>query len=241
MNPGKLIVIEGTDGSGKATQVKFLYERIKEMGFPAAMFSFPQYGKKSAGLVEEYLNGKYGPPDKVPPKIASIFYAVDRYDASFEIKERLEKGEIVLLDRYIESNAGHQGGKIQDDGEREKYLDWLYDLEYKTLGIPEPDRIIILHVPVQVTLQLIEKKAERSYIKEGKTDGHEKNVSHLKNAEYAYLWLAKKFPKTRKVIECTKEGIILDISTIHSEIWKEVSPLLPSPKLPELELVKETL
>jgi len=115
--PGKLIVIDGGDGSGKGTQFNLLLERLQKMDLDVQVKDFPQYGKKSAGAVEEYLNGVYGSPEDVGPYRASIFFAVDRYDASFEMREWLNSGAIVLCNRYVTANLGHQGGKIKDEEE----------------------------------------------------------------------------------------------------------------------------
>ncbi|MBU4493296.1 MAG: thymidylate kinase, partial [Nanoarchaeota archaeon] len=106
---GKFIVIAGTDGSGKATQIKILVKRLKDKGYEVEIADFPQYGKKSAALVEEYLNGKFGLAEEVGPYRASIFYACDRYAASFKIKEWLDEGKIVVSNRYVSANVGHQG------------------------------------------------------------------------------------------------------------------------------------
>ncbi|HDH07740.1 MAG TPA: thymidylate kinase, partial [Candidatus Moranbacteria bacterium] len=146
MKIGKFIVIDGTDGSGKATQTKLLVERLKNDGHDVEIADFPQYGKKSAGLIEKYLNGKYGSAEEVGPYRASIFYACDRYDASFKIRKAVEEGKIVISNRYVTANMGHQGGKIKDPEERKKYFNWLYNLEYETFSIPRPDLNIILHV-----------------------------------------------------------------------------------------------
>ncbi len=119
---GKLIVFEGIDGSGKSTQSKLFKRYLEKQGEEVIEISFPQYGKKSAGLIEEYLKGVYGSAEEVGPYRASIFFACDRYDASFQIKEWLEKGKIVIADRYVSSNAGHQGGKINNPQERTNFL-----------------------------------------------------------------------------------------------------------------------
>ncbi|MEK7097993.1 MAG: thymidylate kinase, partial [Patescibacteria group bacterium] len=132
---GKFIVIDGTDGSGKTTQLGLLAERLKNLGHLVEIADFPQYNTKSAGLVEEYLSGKYGSADEVGPYRASIFYACDRYDASFKIRKWLEEGKIVISNRYVTANMGHQGGKIDGEKERKEYFDWLYNLEYETFSI----------------------------------------------------------------------------------------------------------
>jgi len=148
------IVIEGPDGSGKATQTNLLIKTLKKKGHKIKKIDFPQYGKKSAGLVEEYLNGKYGKSTEVGPYRASIFYACDRYDASFKIKDWLKKGYIVVADRYISSNVGHQGGKIRNKLKRKKYIKWLYDLEYNIFEIPKPDITLILKTSTDFSYKL---------------------------------------------------------------------------------------
>jgi len=216
---GKLIAIGGTDGSGKATQTKLLLERLQKEEIKATSLSFPQYGKKSAGLVEEYLAGSYGKPNDVNPYAASLFYALDRFDISSEIQRLLELGFTIILDRYVESNAGHQGGKIADDKERDKFLQWLYKTEYGILEIPKPDLVIILRVSTEICQKLMhgEKRTK---------DGHETDFNHLKNAERAYLWLAKKFPEDHVIIECVENGEILPPEEIGKIVWKHAVKIL---------------
>ncbi len=218
--PGKLIVLEGTDGSGKGTQFKHLVERLAHEGIKAVSLAFPQYGKKSSGPIEEYLNGRYGKAGEVNPYAASLFYAIDRFDVSKEIKARLEEGYLMILDRYVDSNAGHQGGKIKDAKEREKFIEWLYDIEYRILGIPKPNLVIILHVPAEIGQKLVAKKQARPYLDGGKkSDAHEADLSHLKAAEASYLWLAKKYPEDHRLIECVENGELLTPEKIHTKVW----------------------
>jgi len=221
---GKMIVIEGTDGSGKATQAKRLLQRLEGKGRETAYVDFPQYGEKSAGLVENYLNGKYGSAEKVNPKLASMFYAFDRYDASFGIRQRLEEGRLVISNRYISANMGHQGGKIKDPIKRKEYLDWLEDFEYNFLGIPKPDLTVLLFVPYVIAEKLVDNKGHREYIGGKKKDIHEADKGHLLDAEKAYLEIAK--DKGWAIIDCTKDGKILPIEIIHEKIWEKVSEVI---------------
>lgn len=215
-NPkGKLIVIEGTDGSGKKTQTALLIERLKKGGLKAIPASFPQYGTKSAGPTEEFLSGKYGKPTEVDPYISSLFFAVDRFDLSQELKKLLADDYIIILDRYVDSNVGHQGGKIKDPHEREKYVEWLYNFEYKIMGIPKPDLALILHVPAEVNEKLIQQKQTLIAVEKN----HELGLEHLKNAEASYLWLAKKYPENHRVIECVESGQLLPPEKIHEKVW----------------------
>lgn len=224
-NPkGKLIVIEGTDGSGKKTQAALLIERLRKESRKAISKSFPQYGTKSAGPVEEFLGGKYGSPTEVNHYISSVFFAVDRFDLSKELKKLLSEDYVIVLDRYVDSNVGHQGGKIKDPAEREKYVEWLYDFEYKILGIPKPDLVLILHVPAEINEKLIPQKQTLFNVERN----HELGLEHLKNAETSYLWLAGKFSTNHKVVECVENGGLLSPEKIHEKVWNVIKTLLPN-------------
>lgn len=224
MQKGKFIVIDGTDGSGKATQTELLAKRLKKEGYSVKVFDFPQYGQKSAGLVEEYLNGKYGDAKAVGPERASIFYAVDRYDASFKIRKYLEQGKVVISNRYVTANMGHQGGKITDPKKRKKFFNWLYELEYGIFEIPKPDINVILHVDAAVAQKLVDCKGARCYTKK-KRDLHEKDLKHLRDAEKVYLEIAKTMPNF-KLISCTKNKEIMERNVISEIVWREVSKML---------------
>jgi dTMP kinase len=217
---GKLIVIDGTDGSGKGTQVALLLKRLKKEGHKTYLVDFPQYGKKSAGPVEELLNGKYG---MLNPYQGSLLYAVDRLDASFGIHKALAEGRVVIANRYTTANAGHQGAKINSRAARKKFFVWLEELEFKLIGLPRPNLTLILHVPAKVAYKLIgqKDKSTRTYIKGKKRDFAEKDKQHLKRAEETYLEIAKTFPKTQ-LLECAHEGKLFSIETIHERVWTEV-------------------
>ncbi len=222
---GLLIVIDGTDGSGKGTQTKLLTQRLKQNNFPVKTTDFPQYGKKSAGPIEEYLNGKYGSAQEVGPYRASILYAIDRYDASFQMKKWLDQGFIIISNRYVSANMGHQGAKIKSKKQRQKFLDWLYDLEYNIFKIPKPDLNIILHVPSKIAFKLIEQKNKRSYLKNKKRDIHEADIKHLQKAEQVYLEIAQKY-KDFTIIECAKDNKILSKQEISDLLWQKIYPLI---------------
>lgn len=214
---GKFIVIDGTDGSGKTTQFNLLVDKLKAEGFAVEIADFPQYNTKSAGLVEEYLSGKYGGADDVTPYQSSIFYAVDRFDASFKIRQWLKDGKIVIANRYVSASLGHQGGKIKNPLERKVFFNWLYELEYKLFNIPKPDLSLILHVEAEIAQQLAAKRHREDWV--GKTrDIHEENLGHLQKAEQVYLEIAKTFPDF-KLIECTREGEIMTREEIHELVW----------------------
>jgi dTMP kinase len=227
------IVFEGLDGSGKSTQTNLLMEHLKKEGYEVAKIDFPQYGTKSAGLVEEYLNGKYGTSINIGPYRASIFYACDRYDASFKIKKWINEGKIVVCDRYVSSNAGHQGGKIKDKKERGEFLKWLYNLEYGIFGIPKPDFTFFLKTSPEFSLKLAhkitdeEKKAKRkAYLGDRERDIHEEDRVHLTDALNCYIEIAEEFPKEFKIIECLEGVKLLPPEAIHGRVWKLVSEML---------------
>ncbi|MFH0874037.1 MAG: thymidylate kinase [Candidatus Komeilibacteria bacterium] len=222
---GKLIVIDGTDGSGKATQVELLAERLKKDGYKVAIADFPRHGEPSAYFVQEYLNGRFGPLETIGPKKGSIFYALDRYAASFPMRQQLEQGYIVLSNRYVTANMGHQGGKIADPEARHKFFDWLYELEFEIVGIPKPDLNIILHVPAEIGQQLVDRKSSRDYIGGKKRDLHEQDINHLKAAEQVYLEIAKKYPNFA-LIECVDNGMIMSREKINDLIWETIEKCL---------------
>lgn len=218
---GKFIVIDGTDGSGKTTQYDILIKRLEENGYPIFRIKLPQYQQKSAGLVEEYLDGKYGFASEVGPYVASIFYACDRYDASFKIKQALRENKIVIADRYVTANMGHQGGKINNDKERQKFFSWLDNLEYEIFKIPRPDLNIILHVDPKIGQTLMSDRGN-------KLDIHEIDLEHLHLAEKVYLQLADIMPNTKK-IECVRNEQIMTREEISDLIWQEVMNILKQP------------
>ena len=223
MDKGKFFVFEGIDGSGKSVQTALLTKHLTQEKYKVETFDFPQYGKKSAGLVEEYLSGKYGKASQVDPYIASTFYAVDRYDLSLHLKELLRNGQIVVTDRYIGSNIGHQGAKIHSEKKRAEFFAWLYEFEYGIFKIPKPTVSFFLHVSADMA-QKLSNDPERRQKK--KSDIHEKDISHLKNAEKAYLQAAKLFPKNFITIECVEKDKLLSPKTIHERIWTKVQKFL---------------
>ncbi len=218
---GKFFVIEGPDGSGKTEQFKLLAARLEREGHHIATFDFPQYERGSSFFVREYLNGVYGGWREVGPHKASIFYALDRFDAAARIREAKTQGRIVLSNRYVASNLGHQGLKLPREVQRE-FFEWDAAFEFVELGIPRPDLNILLHMPAEIAFKLVEKKGEREYLNGAKKDIHEADIEHLKAAEQAYLFIAELWPKEYTVIECAKDGQPLPIQEIHERIWETV-------------------
>jgi len=215
---GKFIVIEGPDGSGKSEQFKRLVAKIPQ-GTALHTTHFPQYEEPSSYFVREYLAGNYGTLDMMGPYEASLFYAMDRYDASVKrLNPWLRANETIILDRFVGSNMGHQGSKIENKEERLKFFQWLYNIEYGTLKIPKPDLNIILHMPAETSLELRKKRAatETAPLKK---DIHEADLSHLQKTEKIYLEIAKLFPDDFTVVECVENGKLLSIDEIHEKVW----------------------
>lgn len=226
---GVFIVIEGTDGSGKGTQFKLLAEALQAAGHDVALFDFPQYKKPSAYFVKKYLNGEFGSIEDVGPYTASLFYALDRYDAIPAINEALAAGKVVLANRFTASNMAHQGTKFRSAEERRGYFIWLDNLEFEMLKIPRPDLNIVLRVPAEISQQLIDLKAKRDYT-DKQRDIHEANLNHLKRAVEVYDDLSQLFPKDFLRIDCVRDKKMLSIDAIHTLITEKVTPLLPNPK-----------
>lgn len=228
MKKGIFFVFEGIDGCGKSTQTKLLADYFTKKGYKVEKIDFPQHGERSSALVDDYLNGKYGRSKEVGPYVGSIFYAVDRYDASFKIKKWLKEGKIVISDRYVVSNIGHQGGKIKNKKEWKKYVKWLYNLEYGIFGIPKPDCTFILKTSTQLSVKMSnriieEKKRQKRLLylrNHNDQDIHEKDSGHLSDALKSYLMVAKEFPKDFKIIECLDKGNLLPPEIINQKIIK---------------------
>ena len=214
MTRGTLIVIEGLDGSGKATQAKLLFESLRQQGRDVRQVSFPDYDSDSSALVKMYLAGDFGSePGDVNAYAASTFFAVDRY-ASFKKnwREFYENGGIVIADRYTTSNAVHQCSKLPE-AEWEGYLNWLFHFEYDLLGIPAPDRVFYLQTDPGMSQKLL---TERYRGDEKKKDIHERNADYLAHSRAAAEFCAKKLGWT--TIHCVKDGSMRGIQEIHEEL-----------------------
>ena len=219
---GKLIVIEGTDGSGKSTQFKLLTQRLEAEQKPFRRLVFPRYAEESSALIRMYLGGAFGTkPSDVNAYAASAFYAVDRY-ASYKQDwgKWYEDGGLVVSDRYTTSNAVHQASK--ETGEQQAaFLKWLYEFEYDKLGLPQPDLIIYLDVPTDFTEKMMRSREAKTNTT---ADIHEKDMAYLATcrrtgrtaAEY-YGW---------KIISCVQDGRMRTIEDIHNEIYSLIATCL---------------
>lgn len=229
---GKLIVIDGTDGSGKATQIALLIKHLKQEGHKVKVVDFPEYYSNFFGkFIGHCLSEQYYNFVKIHPKIASVLYAADRFESADKIKKWLREGNIVVANRYASANQIHQGGKIGSTKKRESFLKWLAEMEYGVFKIPKPDAVFYLSVPISIVMKLIEqrnKEVHRAYLgkkKAKKADVHEKDVKFLENSRKSALWLAKTQKGWIK-IECTKGGDIDTRENIHKEIYAKVKKLI---------------
>ncbi len=216
MKKGKLIVIEGNDGSGKGTQLKLLLNYLRKEKIQSRSFDFPQYTKTFFGaFVGNFLNGKFGHVSRINPYLAMFPYAADRWQAKEEINHSLEKGKLVICNRYAPSIA-YQMAKVKPK-EREEFLRWAESLEYGEFAIPKEDMVIFLYVPFHISHQLIDKKGQRSYLNGRKKDQNEENIFYLKRVEKMYLWL-NRHKKNWIKIDCVKSGKMLSPDLIHKKI-----------------------
>jgi len=219
---GKLIVIEGTDCSGKETQSNLLIEKLKNDGVRIEKFSFPNYNSPTGRIIGgPYLGKSYicdgwfpeGAPN-VDPKVSALYYAADRLYNIDKIKFLLENGVNVILDRYVYSNMAHQGGKLSNEADRKSMYEWLETLEFNLLGLPKPDISVFLHMPFEFSL-ILKKNREEAM------DQNEKDKNHLINAENAFIELAKKYDFY--TIQCNDGDRIKTIEEINEDLYNYVS------------------
>lgn len=219
---GRLIVIAGTDGSGKRTQTDLLLGRLRDEGFDAGSISFPQYEQSFFGeLAGRYLRGEFGPSESVSPYLASVVFALDRWEARDRLMGWLDVGKVVVADRYVCANAGHQAIKISDDDARREFLAWIERMEHDVLGLPRPDLSVLLHVPWRVARDLVGRKPARAYLRGTGRDIHEADDEHLARSERAYAEMAEREPNWRSV-ECCRKGRLLAPREIAEAVWAEV-------------------
>jgi dTMP kinase len=216
---GKLIVIDGADGSGKATQTKLLLKYLKDNKVSNRYITFPRYYTSFHGKhVGRFLTGEFGGNNEVNPYLSSLAFALDRLTARDEIVEWLSEGNVVVADRYVSASLAHQGSKMTLK-KRKHFLDWLYEMEYKEHKLPKEDIVIYLYVPVKTAQALIDKKGKRGYTKD-KKDEAEKDLKHQKKSIEMYKKLSKRF-KHWQMIKCVDaKGNLLEIKDVHELILK---------------------
>ena len=221
MQQGKLIIIEsGTDGSGKATQTQRLYDRLVLEGYKVRMATYPNYQSPACMPVKMYLNGDFGSnPDDVNAYVSSTFYAIDRF-ASYKTdwKEFYDNGGIILSDRYTTSNMVHQAVKMKKE-DREKYLEWLYNLEFELYGLPKPDCVIFLDMPPEISAKLMEERKNK-FTGEDEKDIHESNKEYLVSCYENALEIARKY--AWKKISCNDGESLRTIEDISNEVYLNI-------------------
>jgi dTMP kinase len=258
MKKGKLIVVEGTDGSGKTVQTSLLVKRLSKEGYQVQMTDFPQYGKSFfANMIEKYLKGEFGwpqelrdylkthpfaketspasgndgteyiesRPDEVNPYLTSLLYAGDRWEAKNQMHKWLNEGNIIISNRYVCSNMAHQGAKIGDVKEREKFFKWIEELEHKVYAVPRADLTVYLHVPIEISQELIKTRVNESQGFKSEADLHEGDMGYLKRVQDTYIGLADRDSNWR-TIECTKNNQIKSREEIAEKIWSAVRKVL---------------
>ncbi len=255
MKKGKLIVVEGTDGCGKTVQTGLLMERLSKEGYQVQMTDFPQYGKSFfANMIEKYLKGEFGwpqelrdhlkkhpltkqtsgndrteyldsKPNEVNPYLTSLLYAGDRWEAKDQMREWLDEGSIVVSNRYVCSNMAHQGAKISDVAERRKFYKWIETLEHEVYSVPKADLTVFLHVPIEISRELIKTRLRESEGLKSKMDLHEEDTEYLKRVRNAYIELAAG-DSNWCTIECTENNQIKPKECIADEIWHEMGGIL---------------
>jgi len=220
---GKLIVFEGTDGSGKSTQFARLCERVSAMGRDYQKLTFPQYKEPSSALIRMYLGGEFGDkPGDVNPYAASAFYAVDRYASLKKVwGEYYARGGLILTDRYTTSNAVHQSVKCAPE-DRPAFLHWLDDFEHNKMGLPRPDMVIYLDVPTEATVQLLRSREQQTNTQ---ADIHEKDTAYLAACREC-AGQAADILNWKRIRCLNKDGKLRSIEDIHEEIWALVAPIL---------------
>ena len=215
---GKLVVIDGTDGSGKGTQTELLLKYLDEHKIKNKYIDFPRYYTSFHGqMVGRYLAGEFGSLESSSPYLTSLFYAMDRLTARDEIVDWLEEGNTVIANRYTTSSMAFQTARIEKP-KREEFLKWLYEMEYKEHKLPKEDLVLFLYVPVEISQKLIEQKNKREYTKGQKKDINEANVAYQREVLSLYLDLAKKHEHW-EVIKCVDaKGKLLSIEKVHEKV-----------------------
>jgi len=217
---GFLLALEGIDGSGKGTQAARLADRARQDGRSVASFSFPTYdGNPFAVAIADYLNGAFGSADEVHPELAALLYAADRFHARPKLVRALEEHDVVICDRYVASNAAHQGAKLRGE-ERRRLLDWLEDVEYGEFGLPRPDLVVLLDTPPAVARTLVARKGARGYTTL-EADIHEADTAHTTATREVYLELAER-GSWRVVSTATDAGELRDVDEIADEVWESL-------------------
>ena len=238
-NKGKFIVVEGSDGVGKKTQANLLIKMFRRLGRRVSFYDFPQYERSFFGdMVGQYLNGEFGDVGDVDPRLISLLYAGDRFEASDHIRHDLKRGMIVISNRYTQSNMAFQSAKIKNREKRDEFLEWLEELEFGVFNIPKPDLIIYLYLPYEISQKMVDKKKARSYTNK-KRDIHERNEEFLAKVQEEYLRLAKE-EGNWTMIDCRdNDGSVLVPKKITEKIFDVISKRYTKEELRQLKLLEK--
>ena len=224
MSKAKLIVIDGTDGSGKATQAALLVKSLKKHMINAVGLDFPQYQTFFGKLVAQYLKNHFG---RISPYLASVLYAANRMEFKDKLYAWVKEGKTVVLNRYVSSNQIHQAANIDTKKERNKFVKWIGKMEYEIIGLPKPDLVVFLNVPAEISYKLIEQKEPqaRRYAEGAKRDLLESDLEHQQRALTQSFDMLNKHYKWLQ-IDCVKKGKLRSKEDISEEIWQSVNKLL---------------
>lgn len=235
-NSGKIIVIEGLDGAGKATQTNLLLDRCRQTGYQTETFDFPQYESSTFGeMVGASLRGEFGEATELNPYLVSLLYAGDRFEAKSAILKALENHRLIILNRYTTANSGYQRGKFKTLEERKSYQRWLVHVEHQIFGIPQEDLVIYLDIKPEESQRLVLMKDFRRYLGDEKVDQHEKNLKFLNNAYRSFQEMINDNAHWRKIscLEYGDVGPIRSREAIHEDVWQVVNRFIKS--YPELK------
>lgn len=220
MSVAFLLAVEGIDGSGKGTQSTLLVKGLTDRGLRVGFVSFPRYRQTRFGVkIADYLNGRFGNLDQVDPVLVSLLFAGDRFESRGELLQQCQGSDIVICDRYVGSNAAHQGAKVDPD-RRDELLRWIHFVEYELFQLPRPDLTILLDVTVASAQQMVLKKAPRTYTADA-TDLHEADGDYLAKVRDLYLMLASDDPSWKK-IQCEGSAGVRSVSDISAELLEVV-------------------
>ena len=219
------IAVEGTDGSGKKTQVKKLYDYLKKLGKECLIVSFPNYDSLSSGPVRMYLGGEFGDSAECFDAYqGSVMYAVDRMCTMKQLLGGLTRPTIILFDRYTQSNMIHQASKICDEHKVDEFLEWLENLEFVTLKLPRPDKVVFLDVPVELSYKITTAREQMKIGEAWSFDIHERDKRHLVDSYLAGKYVADK--QGWEVVNCVVGGELKSIDEIHELVKRAVKPIL---------------
>lgn len=221
---GKIIVIEGSDASGKKTQAELLLKRLEKEGYKTGYLDFPDYPSETGKKIAAYLRGDLGGIDSLSPYDAAKLYADDRLAKRELLLKMLDEGRIVVVNRYVLSNKCHQSARISGLEEQNKFLNWVDELEYSVNKLPKEDLVIYLDVPVSSAVNLMRTKSKRDYLK-GEQDIHESNVGYLKKVEKQYASIISK-EKNAVKIDCMKRSNLMSKEEIHNLVWNAVKTVI---------------